>query len=125
MKIADWFREKVRKYLGITELEEKRQKDIIRNEQRFSTLFDRLNQLQEQNENIIKENNALMKQFNISADINHYENHSWAVISIQGRPEYVKFVNLSNQDMRSIHSYLKQFERTNRTMDSPLQFLKF
>ena len=67
----------------------------------------------------------LIKQFNISADINHYENHSWAVISIQGRPEYVRFVNLSNKDIRELHYYLKQFERTNRTVDSPIPFLKY
>ena len=66
-----------------------------------------------------------MKQFNISADINQYEDHSWAIISIQGKPEYVRFVNLSSQDMRSVHDFLKQFERTNRTVDSPLMFLKY
>ncbi|WP_079709796.1 hypothetical protein [Paraliobacillus ryukyuensis] len=124
MKIIEWFKLKIQKHIGITELKEKRQDDIVRNEQKFSTLFSRLNQLQDQNQKIIEENNILMKQFNISADINHYENHSWAIISIQGKPEYVKFIDLSNQDMRSVHSFLKQFERTNRSIDSPLRFLK-
>lgn len=85
----------------------------------------RIIELEKLNKEVIEKNDLLVNQFNISADINHYENHSWAVISIQGKPEYVRFVNLSNQDIRSIYMYLKQFEGTNRTVDSPIPFLKF
>ncbi|MCY9273458.1 hypothetical protein MOF24_17385 [Bacillus inaquosorum] len=116
--MKSWIKSKVTSFLGIDSLE---QKLLEENKQ----LKFKLENLESLNQKIIEENNSIMKQFNISADINHYENHSWAVISIQGKPEYVKFVNLSNQDMRSVHSFLKQFERTNRTIDSPLKFLKF
>ena len=105
--------------------------DARKNEENLTILKRQINSIEEQNNRIIRysqqiihDNNILMKQFNISADINHYEDHSWAVISIQGKPEYVKFVDLSNQDMRSVHSFLKQFERTNRTIDSPIWFLR-
>lgn len=118
VKIKDWFKEKMIKFLKIDTLEES-----LRQENQ--ELWFVLEQLESLNKKVIEENDFLVKQFNISADINHYEDQSWAVISIQGKPEYVKFVNLSNQDMRSVHSFLKQFERTNRVIDSPLKFLRF
>lgn len=112
--MKNWIKQKLTSLLGVDLL--KQENDNLKSE------LSRLNSL---NEKIIEENNFLIKQFNISADINHYENHSWAVISIQGRPEYVKFFNLSNKDIRELHYYLKQFERTNRTIDSPIPFLKY
>ncbi|MGY0701771.1 MULTISPECIES: hypothetical protein [Bacillus subtilis group] len=116
--MKSWIKSKVTSFLGIDSLEQK----LLEENKRLKF---KLKNLEFLNHKIIEENNSIMKQFNISADINHYGNHSWAVISIQGKPEYVKFVNLSNQDMRSVHSFLKQFERTNRTIDSPLKFLNF
>jgi protease II len=116
--MKNWIKKKLISFLGIDLLE----RDM---KQENNKLKSELNKLKSLNEKIIEENNFLIKQFNISADINHYENHSWAVISIQGKPEYVKFINLSDQDMRSIHMFLKQFERTNRTIDSPFPFLKY
>lgn|SRR5690554_5129422 len=112
--MKNWIKQKLTSLLGI---------DLLKQEN--AKLRSELSRLNSLNEKIIEENNFLIKQFNISADINHYENHSWAVISIQGRPEYVRFVNLSNKDMRELHYYLKQFERTNRTIDSPIPFLKY
>lgn len=116
--MKSWIKSKVTSFLGLDSLEQK----LLEENKRLKF---KLKNLEFLNHKIIEENNSIMKQFNISADINHYGNHSWAVISIQGKPEYVKFVNLSNQDMRSVHSFLKQFERTNRTIDSPLKFLNF
>ena len=116
--MKNWIKRKLIAFLEIDSLEE----ELKQENQKLKSKLNGLNSL---NERIIEENNFLIKQFNISADINHYENHSWAVISIQGKPEYVKFINLSNRDMRSVHSFLKQFERTNRAIDSPFQFLKF
>lgn len=115
--MKNWIKKKLTTFLGIDSLEEN-----LKQENR--KLKSELIELKSLNKKIIEDNDSLIKQFNISADISHYENHSWAVISIQGRPEYVKFVNLSNQDMRDVHMFLKRFERTNRTIDSPLQFLK-
>lgn len=112
-----WIKEKLIVALDIDKLRKE-------NEQ----LKDRLNYLDKenskikyQNEQIVNDTNTLMDQFNISADIYPREKESWAVISIHGKPEYVRFVNLHNKDMREIHNFLKQFERNNRIVDSPFK----
>ena len=46
--------------------------------------------------------------------------HSWAVICIHGKMDYVKFVNMSQRDLRSVIDFLKNFEYSNRVTDSPL-----
>lgn len=46
--------------------------------------------------------------------------HSWAVICIHGKMDYVKFVDMSQRDIRSIANFLKNFEYSNRVVDSPL-----
>jgi len=52
------------------------------------------------------------------------KDHSWAVVCIKGKPEYVKFVPLFNRhrDARDIIHFLKQFEYSNRITDSPFGF---
>lgn len=46
--------------------------------------------------------------------------HSWAVICVHGQRDYVKFVDMSQDDIRSINTFLKQFQYSNRVTDSPL-----
>lgn len=123
--MKEWLKEKLTKLLGLDELK----KDI---EEENKHLRGRLQLVEEMNRKIVRdaqrvivEGEAIVKQFNLSADINHYENHSWAVISIAGKPEYVRFVDLSNRDMREVHMFLKQFEGVNKNVDSPLRHLKF
>lgn len=48
--------------------------------------------------------------------------HSWAVICIHGKMDYVKFVDMSQRDIRSIADFLKNFEYSNRIIDSPLYY---
>jgi hypothetical protein len=50
------------------------------------------------------------------------EDHSWAVVCVQGKPEYVKFMPLSNQDVRSVIGFLRQFKYSNRQTDSPFGY---
>lgn len=47
---------------------------------------------------------------------------SWAVVCIKGHPEYVKFVNLTGQDASQVLQFLKHFEQSNVTVDSPVHF---
>lgn len=61
---------------------------------------------------------ALMKHFNISADIGIHE-ESWMVISIKGKQDLVYFRNLSGMDVRSIVNFMGQFQGTNRHIDAP------
>lgn len=50
------------------------------------------------------------------------EEHSWAVICIAGRPEYVKFMPLNHEDTRCVMDFLKQFQYSSHVIDSPLAF---
>lgn len=118
--MKNWIKKKLFAFLGINTLhkELKQENENLRN---------RLYSLEKMNERVIgesavvrKENDLIMKQFNLSADINlHGREESWAVFSIKGKPEYVSFVSLGNREMREIHSFVSQFQRTNRTIDSP------
>ena len=48
------------------------------------------------------------------------KDHSWAVICVHGKMDYVKFVDMHQSDIRTIASFLKTFEYSNRVTDSPL-----
>lgn len=50
------------------------------------------------------------------------DDHSWAVICIQGHPEYVKFMPLAHQDIYHVMQFLKQFQYSNRVVDSPFRY---
>lgn len=46
--------------------------------------------------------------------------HSWAVICVHGKIDYVKFVDMSQRDIQDIAYFLKKFEYSNRVTDSPI-----
>ena len=48
--------------------------------------------------------------------------HSWAVVCIAGKPEYVKFIPLSGADARTVIDFLKHLHYSKRIVDSPLGF---
>lgn len=50
------------------------------------------------------------------------EEHSWAVICIAGKPEYVKFMPLNRGDAQQVMDFLKHFQYSKRVIDSPLAF---
>lgn len=52
----------------------------------------------------------------------HSEDHSWAVICIAGKQEYVKFLPLETRDARDVLRFLKQFEYSRQVIDSPIAF---
>ncbi len=50
------------------------------------------------------------------------DDHSWAVVCIKGRPEYVSFIPLSHRDAHEVLEFLKRFRYSNRVIDSPFAF---
>jgi hypothetical protein len=44
---------------------------------------------------------------------------SWAIFCIAGKTEYIRFVELKPQDLRSLREWLRHFEGTNRIFDHP------
>lgn len=123
--MKEWIRNKLRGFLGIEKVEDNIEILVDLSNERHQRLNARMKDVEETNLDVINTSNALLNQFNLSVDHYPHENHSWAVISIQGKPEYVKFIDLSRRDALDIHSFIKRYERTNRTIDSPFQIFKW
>lgn len=72
----------------------------------------------------IEECRKLVTQLvDIGVDVGfHSDDHSWAVICIEGHPEYVKFLPLTHRDARGVLDFLKQFEYSKQIIDSPIAF---
>ena len=58
----------------------------------------------------------------VGVDVGFHDDHSWAVVCVAGKPEYVKFIPLNSGDTREVIKFLKQFEYSKRIVDSPLAF---
>lgn len=75
-----------------------------------------------------KQNEEMKKMYNqitdVAVDVGlfHDSEHSWAVVCVEGRPEYVKFIPLSGADARTVMNFLRQFQYSQPIVDSPLRF---
>lgn len=74
-----------------------------------------------------KQNEEMKKMYNqitdVAVDVGfHDSEHSWAVVCIAGRHEYVKFIPLSGADARTVRNFLRQFQYSQTIVDSPLRF---
>lgn len=72
----------------------------------------------------VEECRKLLTQIcDVGVDVGFMDNeHSWAVVCVAGRPEYVKFLPLNNRDARGVLDFLKQFQYSKHVIDSPLAF---
>lgn len=75
----------------------------------------------------IQQNKEMKKMYNqltdVAVDVGfHDSEHSWAVVCIAGRPEYIKFIPLSRADARTVMNFLRQFQYSQLIVDSPLRF---
>lgn len=72
----------------------------------------------------LNECRKLLTQFcDVGVDIGFYgEEHSWAVICLAGKPEYIKFLPLNGRDTRDVINFLKRFQDSHRIIDSPIAF---
>lgn len=56
----------------------------------------------------------------VGVDVGFRDNyHSWAVVCIHGKMDFMKFVPLNHSDVREVARFLKQFEYSKRVVDSP------
>lgn len=74
-----------------------------------------------------QQNEEMKKMYNqitdVAVDVGFHDlEHSWAVVCIAGRPEYVKFIPLSGADARTVMNFLRQFQYSKLIVDSPLRF---
>lgn len=78
----------------------------------------------EKSEKELEECRKLITQIcDVGTDVGFLDNeHSWAVICIAGKPEYVKFMPLNNRDAHDVLNFLKQFQYSKHVIDSPLAF---
>lgn len=68
-----------------------------------------------------KELERIYKSVDVAVDIHPFGKKSWAVLCFDGHPEYIKFVDLSNEDIRTIAKFLKQFDPGRIIIDRPPQ----
>lgn len=128
-------KEKIKQWLLKDELDKfKEYEDLCRNaysELEKATAKYQLSDIRLQNSTeVVNEGIKLNKQLkemvtpilDVGLDYGMYEDHSWAVVCVKGKPEYVKFMPLDSKDTRTIINFLKQFNKDSRIVDSPLAF---
>lgn len=101
-KIKDWLREEV-----------------------FKEDIDSIKSMKLQCKNTLNEVNKIKSLYqqitNVGVDVDYYGKNSWAVICIDGHPEYVKFIDLKESEARDIRNFLRGFEKSNVVVDSPFR----
>lgn len=114
-----WLKEKIKQWLVKEVLKEEIQKL-----NQAQACYNRASCLCEES---LENNREMQKMFNeitdVAVDVNMGRNeHSWAVVCIAGKPEYVKFIPLSGADARTVIEFLKNFQYSKHIVDSPLGF---
>lgn len=122
-KLKNWlFKEEIN---DIKVIKENYMKHILSLE-RAKSLADEARDQHRQSRDLLDDCRKLMNSVcDVGTDIGFKSSdHSWAVICIHGKMDYVKFVDMSQRDIRSIADFLKNFEYSNRVIDSPLYYRK-
>ena len=129
MKIKEWFRNKLIKFLLIDRIQERNSLELKRLNESINSLnrnvcantgsIKRINEKSE----IIE--NTLRSVVSVGADVVPCRNNerSWAVVCIEGKCNVVKFVNLYGEDYRRILDFLKQYEVSRMCIDAPPSFM--
>lgn len=117
-----WLKEKLKEWLFASEIQrinslEKSIDDAVYRFRMASVQLDNA-------ENELNECRRLLTQFcDVGVDVGFYTSeHSWAVICVAGRPEYVKFLPLNGENTREVINFLKRFQDSHRIIDSPIAF---
>lgn len=123
------FKEKLKNWLFANEIKElqklKNDYDWLENITRTSLVFlnDAKDKHKESHE-LLDDCRKLLNQIcDVGTDVGFTnEEHSWAVICVAGKPEYVKFLPLTHRDARGVLDFLKQFQYSRQVIDSPIAF---
>ena len=118
---------RLRKYLGIVDLEE-----TFMTYKNFNdkTVFYHRHKIEEfhgsirsNREGIDALHDTIESVVHIGTDVQRFPNggHSWAVVCIEGKINLVKFVDLERRNARDVLQFLKQFEAGRHCIDSPEQ----
>lgn len=77
----------------------------------FSDQLEALHFYLSENKKINRKLKNMLNNIDVSVDHN-LMSKSWAVISIQGqKKDFIKFIDLDNNDIRHIQEFLKKFDR--------------
>lgn len=129
MKLKERLRNKLKKWLFADEIQKINhiERTIDDSVHRFRMasiqLGDAENQLHNAEKEVEECRRLVTQLVDIGVDVGfHSEDHSWAVICIAGKQEYVKFLPLETRDARDVLRFLKQFEYSRQVIDSPFAF---
>ena len=127
MKLKDKIKEKLRNWLFKEEIADIK---IIRKNydkhmlslERAKALTDEARDEHRKSRDLLTDCHKFMNSIcDVGTDIGfRSSDHSWAVICIHGKKDYIKFVDMHQSDIRTIANFLKKFEYSNRVTDSPI-----
>ena len=92
----NWLRKKLIKWLGV----DKKIKNFEAQTTRLETKVLRVQSDQD----------FINQAMRIGADV-HFRSKSWAVICLEGRPDFVKLVEFSETELRELRRFLQEMER--------------
>ena len=73
---------------------------------------------------MVKKLEGTVGSIDVSIDVDDRQrSSSWAVVSVQGQRNFIKFVDLGNRDAEQIRRFLRNFEHQN--IDAPPMATKF
>ena len=113
-----WIKEKIKQWIREEVL-----KDEIEKMNLARSSYNRASCLCEES---LTNNKEIQKMVNeitdVGVDVGYYNDSSWAVVCMAGKPEYVKFMPLTGEDARTVIEFLKHFKYSNCVVDSPFGF---
>lgn len=123
-KLKNWlFKEELN---DIKETKEKYD-ELLKSVERAHVTTNKAREMHDKSHALLEDCRKLMNSIcDVGTDIGFKsDDHSWAVICVHGKKDFVKFVDMHQSDVRTIVSFLKNFEYSNRVTDSPLGFQRW
>lgn len=117
-----WIKNKIKNWLFKEELQ--RMQDIEKQHEKMYSLADNVYKSAMRAKEECKKSRELMNSIcDVGVDISLGKNeHSWAVVCIKGKKEYIKFMPLNDESVYSVINFLKQFKNSNMVIDSPFAY---